>query len=194
VVNSHLVCDPTIRQPGFDLPRQLFQYSSTEWLQVSFIKVLSFLVVLWPKVCKTDGLTGWAVVVHCHLLSSVTFIPAVHSYVRWWWINVVIAWDGYKVCWFFCPFKDFSAAEEPTDVNYCIVVPPCLSCIFSNFGGEIPIGFQIWGQERSWEVDSIWLCRQPYHLFDHYYLGNGSLDHFMSMNTEDPCERSFQTV
>jgi len=22
VVNSHLVCDPTIRQPGFDLPRQ----------------------------------------------------------------------------------------------------------------------------------------------------------------------------
>jgi len=33
VVNSHLVCDPTIRQPGFDLPRQqwsLLNYFRTE--------------------------------------------------------------------------------------------------------------------------------------------------------------------
>ena len=53
VVNSHLVCDPTIRQPGFDLPRQLLHIlgmikdkthtmcQKTAWHCSTFIKHVS---------------------------------------------------------------------------------------------------------------------------------------------------------
>jgi len=47
VVNSHLVCDPTVRQPGFDLPRQQLSllnrfrirkcYSAQELLEFLFL-------------------------------------------------------------------------------------------------------------------------------------------------------------
>ena len=39
VVNSHLVCDATIRQPGFYLPRQLFIFDHVTFIQLKYAVV-----------------------------------------------------------------------------------------------------------------------------------------------------------
>ena len=59
VVNSHLVCDPTIRQPGFDLPRQ--QWSAEPFSHgtddVSHCWILSPDKTEWRLISAT--LCGW---------------------------------------------------------------------------------------------------------------------------------------
>ena len=57
VVNSHLVCDPTIRQPGFDLPRQqwslLNRFRTVPAEGHGDLQTLICLLVARPRRCST---------------------------------------------------------------------------------------------------------------------------------------------
>jgi len=76
VVNSHLVCDPTIRQPGFDLPRQqwslfLHRTGTLQCLQKEMMTYRHWSVSLWQD---SDD------VPHCRILSRQNWMAAYLGY------------------------------------------------------------------------------------------------------------------
>ena len=81
VVNSHLVCDPTIRQPGFDIPRQQFSLGAgtLRCLQKEMATYRHWSVSLWRD---PDDVS------HCWIVSP--------DKTEWWLISATLC--GWRRC------------------------------------------------------------------------------------------------
>ena len=120
VVNSHLVCDPTIRQPGFDLSRQQWsllnhfrteqghcgacrrkwRLTDTDLCPCGETQTISHIVESCPLTKLNGGLSrlhsGWR---RCFMADQFWFTTRIRE--EEWWCHLEKRWNSQKCTWFF---------------------------------------------------------------------------------------------